>query len=192
MSTWMRTIAIGLVLGLTGMILAPSPAAAQSQDAERWFHLYVQQSFPKQTNTNLQIQQINDMFGVAFDDWDDMVNLSVGAKLLWRVGRRWNLGVEVDGSFGQVDGEATVDSGIAGPATLKFVQKYALFANAMAMAGDCIGLALRSVFGGTATDPGHRATHHRSHGYNVVHDTLASVATVHREPRWMTLPRRKS
>ncbi len=134
MSIWTRTMTMAAILGVVGMVLTAPPAAAQQQGTERWFHLYVQQSFPKQTNTNLQIQEINDTFGVSFDDWDDMTNLSVGAKLLWRVARRWNLGVEVDGSFGQIDGEATVDSGVAGPADLKFVQKYSIFTNVMACA----------------------------------------------------------
>jgi len=110
-------------------LAAALPAAA----AERSFDLYVQEAFPKQTRTNAQIAEINRAFGVDFDDWDDVHNLSLGAKLLWRAAPRWRVGLELDWSRGEVDGEATVDTA-AGPARLEFEQRYSIFADLLAAA----------------------------------------------------------
>lgn len=111
------------------LALAALPAAA----VERSFDLYVQEAFPKQTRTNAQIAEINRTFGTDFDDWDDVHNLSLGAKLLWRAAPRWRIGVELDWSQGEVDGEATVDTP-AGPARLEFEQRYSIYADLLAAA----------------------------------------------------------
>ena len=78
--------------------LALVAAAAPSGAVEKSFDLYLQEAFPKQTRTNAQIAEINAAFGTDFDDWDDVHNLSLGAKLLWRVAPRWPLSPA--GAFG--------------------------------------------------------------------------------------------
>ena len=107
-----------------------APAVAQAQGGDRWFNVYLQQSFPRQTTTNAQIDEINGMFGTSFDTWDDMVNLSLGLQTFWRVRPYLRMGVELDLSQGQIDGEATVDT-LAGPARLKFIQRYSLFTSVL-------------------------------------------------------------
>jgi hypothetical protein len=119
----------GLAVVLVAWLLAPGVALGQ----QRNFTFYVQQSFPKQTRTNQQIDQINQMFGTDFDTWDDVVNLSVGGQLFWPVSERWKVGVELDYSRGAIDGTATVATE-AGPARLKFEQKYSVFTNVLAVA----------------------------------------------------------
>ncbi len=122
------------VIVATVAVVAVALSASGQERRERWWHLYLQQSFPKQTTTNDQIEQINRTFGVNFDTWDDVVNLSVGTQLFWRVSPHLKVGGEFDFSAGQIDGEATIDLGAAGPARLTFVQKYTIYANLMAAA----------------------------------------------------------
>lgn len=130
-----------LAIALAAVALA-APALAQTADGEWYGILYLQQSFPKQTNTNLQIEQINQMFGVDFDTWDDVPNLNLGLQALKRVSPRWRVGLQVDYSSGSVKGDATVDTaGLAflgipdvGPATLSFEQKYSTYADLYAIA----------------------------------------------------------
>lgn len=122
----------GLPILLAGVLLAP--AAARAAEPGGWStSFYVQQAFPKQTRTNAQIEQINDTFGVDFDTWDDIANLSLGAKLFKRVAPAWLVGAELDWSAGGIDGEATIPTE-AGPARLAFEQTYSVFANLMAAA----------------------------------------------------------
>ena len=128
-STGTAVVALALAL----LFVAPS-ASAQGAEPAYWWTLYLQQSFPKQTNTNAQIDMINDMFGSDFDTWDDIVNLSVGTQLFRQVSPRWKLGVELDVSMGQLDGESMFDTGVAGRADLKFVQKYSIYTNVLAVA----------------------------------------------------------
>jgi hypothetical protein len=109
------------------------PAASQTVDKEWYLTVYLQQSFPKQTNTNLQIEQINQMFGVDFDTWDDVPNLNLGVQLYKRVATHWKVGLQVDYSKGSVKGDATVDTE-AGPAMLSFEQKYSIYADLYATA----------------------------------------------------------
>jgi hypothetical protein len=110
-------------------ILLAGPAAR----AEWTLDLYLQEAFPKQTRTNEQIAEINRTFGVDFDDWDDVHNLSLGAQLLRDVGPRWRVGLELDYSQGEVSGVETVESP-AGPARLEFEQRYSSFADLLAAA----------------------------------------------------------
>lgn len=126
----MRRSAVAAVLA----VLVSTASLGAQEPGDRWWTLYLQRAWPKQTTANAQIEQINDLFGVDFDTWDDTTNLSLGTQLFWQVDRRWKVGVELDMSWGQIDGEATVATDFAGPANLKFVQKYALFANLMAAA----------------------------------------------------------
>jgi opacity protein-like surface antigen len=108
------------------LAIAGSVAAFAADPAPSYVTLYLQQSFPKQTVTNNQIQQINDMFGVNFDDWSDVTNLSVGAQYFKRVSPYWKVGVQLDYSAGSIKGDATIDTE-AGPATLSFEQRYDIY-----------------------------------------------------------------
>jgi len=107
-------------------------AAAQTAGGDWFATAYLQQSFPKQTNTNRQIEQINEMFGVDFDTWDDVPNLNLGLQLFRQVSPRWKVGLQVDYSAGAVDGVATVDTE-AGPARLAFEQEYSIYADVYAI-----------------------------------------------------------
>lgn len=119
-------------LASLGLVLA-SAGYAQAQDKPWWFTVYLQQSFPKQTNTNKQIQQINDTFGVHFEDWGDVANLNLGLQLFRQVSPYWKVGGQVDYSRGSISGKATIDTE-AGPARLAFEQKYSVYADVYAVA----------------------------------------------------------
>jgi opacity protein-like surface antigen len=102
-------------------------------DGNSSFTFYVQQSFPKQTRTNDQIKQINGMFGVHFDTWDDVANLSIGGQYFRKVDPNWQVGVEVDYSRGSISGRADVPTE-AGEAGLRFEQKYSVYSDLLAVA----------------------------------------------------------
>jgi hypothetical protein len=89
---------------------------------------YVQQSWPKQTETNRQIQDINATFGSAFKTWDDVANLNLGLQLFRDLDPHWKVGVELDYSRGKLGGTTTVDTP-AGPAALAFEQSFSVFAD---------------------------------------------------------------
>ncbi len=122
--------AIVLMLALFGA--ASTPPASASAGSGSWT-IYLQQAFPKQTRTNAQIEEINAVFGVDFDTWDDIANLSLGGKLFRRVDPAWLVGVEVDYSAGGLEGKTTIPTE-AGPARLAFEQTYSIFTNVMAVA----------------------------------------------------------
>jgi hypothetical protein len=129
-----RGVDAAVAVLLAVVVLAGATAAsAQGADWDGWWNVFVQQSFPKQTNTNEQIEQLNAMFGADLDTWDDVVNLSLGVQRFWKVGTHLRLGAELDLSQGQLDGEETVATE-AGPARLKLVQRYSVFANALVAA----------------------------------------------------------
>lgn len=113
-------------------VMAGVATGAAAGESDTFITVYLQQTFPKQTNTNQQIEQINDMFGVSFDTWDDIANLSLGGHYFWQVAPRWKIGVEFDYSRGGIDGRATVDTE-AGPATLAFEQKYSIYTDVLAV-----------------------------------------------------------
>lgn len=119
-----------LTLGLLGWSL---PARAQAEPGPWSTTVYLQQSWPKQTETNQQIKDINAMFGSSFKTWDDVANLNLGVKVFRDLNPRWKVGVELDYSQGKIDGTAAVDT-LAGPATLAFEQKYTVFADLLAVA----------------------------------------------------------
>ncbi len=112
--------------------LGGAPAYA-ANPAPWYFTFYLQQSYPTQTNTNLQIQQINQMFGSEFEDWSDVANLSVGTQLFRRVSPYWKVGVQLDYSAGAIKGNATVATE-AGPANLAFEQRYDTYFDVYAVA----------------------------------------------------------
>jgi len=97
--------------------------------AQEWtVNLYLQQSFPKQTQTNQQIAEINQTFGASFEDWSDITNLSVGTQLLRRLSERWKIGLELDYSRGEISGHSTISTE-AGPADLAFRQRYSTYSD---------------------------------------------------------------
>ncbi len=117
----------GFFLAVPAALLVAAVCGAQPDRA--WYvTLYLQEGFPKQTNTNKQIQLINDTFGVHFNDWSEVHNLSLGAQLFRRVSPYWKLGVQVDYSAGSIEGKATVPTE-AGPARLAFEQRYDVYAD---------------------------------------------------------------
>jgi hypothetical protein len=123
--------ALAGVLALALGLVAPGAAGAQE---EGWSAtVYLQEAFPKQTRTNAQIEQINQTFGSRFETWDDVHNISLGAKVFRRAATRWWVGIEGDWSAGSISGNARVDTP-AGPATLKFEQRYSVYADLMAAA----------------------------------------------------------
>lgn len=110
------------------------PAAPAAADDTGWTAVVlIQEAFPKQSVTNEQIELINDTFGVDFDTWDDVHNLSLGVKLFRHLTPRWHVGFEADWSAGGIDGVATIPTE-AGPAELAFEQNYSVYADLMAAA----------------------------------------------------------
>jgi hypothetical protein len=118
---------------LACLAVAGSAPASAGDPAPSYFTFYLQQSFPKQTNTNNQIQQINDMFGTNFNDWSDVTNLSIGAQYFKRVSPYWKVGAQLDYSQGSIKGDATIPTE-AGPATLSFEQRYNTYFDVYAVA----------------------------------------------------------
>lgn len=119
---WM---AVAAAMSLAGAEMAPA--------GDAFVTVYLQQSFPKQTTTNKQIEQINQTFGVNFDTWDDVANLSLGGHFFRQASPTWKVGVEFDISRGGIDGAATVATE-AGPARLRFEQTYSIYTDLMAIA----------------------------------------------------------
>lgn len=115
-------------------LLAGLPAQGQEAPGPWSATGYLQQSWPKQTETNRQItQDINGTFGSHFQTWDDIANLSLGGHLFRELTPQWKVGLEFDYSSGRIRGAETVDT-LAGPATLAFEQKYSLYADLLAVA----------------------------------------------------------
>lgn len=114
-----------LAAGLLAALAAPALLAGEPEKPF-YLTLYLQQSWPKQTNTNNQIQEINTAFGTHFDDWSDIANLSLGLQLFHRVSPCWKVGIQLDYSQGSISGKATVPTQ-AGPAQLAFEQRYNVY-----------------------------------------------------------------
>lgn len=117
------------------LVLAATLAAGAAPvwAAETTVNLYLQEAFPKQTRSNAQIGEINELLGTSFEDWSDIHNLSLGAQFLRRVSPAWKVGVEVDYSQGEVSGAETVAT-LAGPARAEFEQRYSTFVDLLAAA----------------------------------------------------------
>lgn len=120
---------------LGGALLFAGAPPALAQSSEPWaLTVYVQQSFPKQTTTNQQIdEQINQAFGVNFNTWDDIANLSVGTQLFRKIHPRLEVGLEFDYSRGGLHSNASIPTP-AGPASLEFAQTYGVYTNVLAVA----------------------------------------------------------
>lgn len=121
------------MLPVVMMVLCALPTWAQQAPGPWSATLYLQQSWPKQTETNRQIQDINSTFGSGFKTWADVANLNVGLQQLRELSPRWKVGVELDYSRGKVRGLQVVDTP-AGPAQLAFEQEYTLYADLIALA----------------------------------------------------------
>jgi hypothetical protein len=117
---------------LAGSLALAAPLAAEDSHPI-WCTVYLQQAFPKQTRTNAQIQEINQMFGTHFDTWDDIANLSIGTQLYFQLSPRWKVGAELDYSRGGISGSGSVPTE-AGPASITFEQKYSVYADLLAIA----------------------------------------------------------
>ena len=112
---------------LVGSFASIGTVARAGDDAHPYyFTVYLQQSWPKQTATNAQIQQINQMFSANFDDWSDVANLSLGLQLFKRVSPHWKVGLQLDYSQGAIKGSSTVPTE-AGDARLSFEQRYSTY-----------------------------------------------------------------
>ena len=120
---------------LVAMVVMAAAASAYAEDpAGDWYAtFYLQQSFPKQTATNAQIQSINGSFGTSFEDWSDVRNLNLGLQLFRRLSPHWKVGVQVDYSRGSIGGTQSVTTA-AGPAQLYFSQEYGTYADLYLMA----------------------------------------------------------
>ncbi|WP_257311856.1 outer membrane protein [Geothrix fuzhouensis] len=122
----LRLPASGLLA--VGLFLGGTTARAQVEWNPWTATVYVQQSWPKQTETNRQIKDINAAMGSSFKTWDDVANLNLGLQVYRDLHPLWKAGVELDYSRGKIDGTSTVDTP-AGPATLRFEQKYSVYAD---------------------------------------------------------------
>ncbi|MCE1203593.1 MAG: hypothetical protein LWW79_03195 [Holophagaceae bacterium] len=125
---WLRLRLIQAAFGLLGL-----SAWAQEASSPWSMTAYLQQSWPKQTETNRQIREINTAFGASFRTWDDVPNLNLGLHVFRELNPRWKLGLGLDYSRGKVDGAATVATH-AGPATLSFKQEYSIYADLFLLA----------------------------------------------------------
>lgn len=126
-----------LLVSVVGMLATVLPVAAQPTEPVWSVTGYLQQSWPKQTETNRQIEQdINGGLGTHFKTWDDVSNLNLGLIALRTVAPGWKVGLEVDYSQGQIDGKEGVDlSGLGlGPGSVSFKQRYSIYADLMALA----------------------------------------------------------
>ena len=116
-----------------GLLLGGLPAWTQEGPKPWAATFYLQQSWPKQTEANRQIKDINAAFGSTFKTWDDVANLNLGLQVFRELDARWKLGLELDYSRGRISGAQSVDT-MAGPATLAFEQKYTIYADVMVVA----------------------------------------------------------
>ncbi|HEY3400792.1 MAG TPA: hypothetical protein VGK03_09195 [Geothrix sp.] len=132
----MTTRSVRLRLPASGLLAAGlflGGATARAQEANPWTATaYLQQSWPKQTETNRQIKDINAALGSSFKTWDDVANLNLGVQVFRDLDPRWKVGLELDYSRGKIDGTATMDT-LAGPATLAFEQKYSVYADLLVL-----------------------------------------------------------
>jgi hypothetical protein len=125
-----------LLLLVTGLGVAAGPLGAQSAGPEWSLTGYLQQSWPRQTETNRQIKvDINGGLGTHFKTWDDVANLNVGVIGLRQVAPGWRLGVQVDYSQGKLHGQEPVDLSALGlgPGSVRFEQRYGTYADLLAM-----------------------------------------------------------
>ncbi len=127
-SARLRLPACGLLAASFFLLGAP----ARAQEAPWTMTAYIQQSWPKQTETNRQIQDINAAMGTSFKTWDDVANLNLGVQAFRDLDPHWKVGLELDYSRGKITGSAVVDTP-AGPATLAFEQKYTVYADLLAL-----------------------------------------------------------
>ncbi len=126
--------ALPCLLTLACALVAPVPAAAQDASRPWSATVYLQQSWPKQTETNRQIKQdINGSLGTSFQTWDDVANGNLGLLVFRTVAPKWKAGFELDYSQGGISGrQGLADFGL-GPGNVAFEQKYSVYADLLAM-----------------------------------------------------------
>lgn len=108
---------------LTGLVALSLAGSAQAQNPKTTVVGYWQQSFPKQTVTNQQIEDINVAFGTNFPTWKDKVNGNIGVIFLRDVTTNFRAGAQFDYSQGSISGEEIIETP-AGPAIATFKQSY--------------------------------------------------------------------
>lgn len=130
----MSSARLRLRLVQAGVCLLGLSLPTRAQDGSPWsMTAYLQQSWPKQTETNRQIREINATFGAAFRTWDGVPNLNLGLQLFRELDPKWKVGLGLDWSRGKIDGTTTVDTP-AGAATLAFKQEYSIYADFFVLA----------------------------------------------------------
>ncbi|HJV49071.1 MAG TPA: hypothetical protein VJ549_07330 [Geothrix sp.] len=137
----MTTRSVRLRLPASGLfaagLLLGSPLAAQEAPTFWSATAYLQQSWPKQTETNRQIKEINAALGSSFQTWDDVTNLNLGVQAFRDLDPHWKVGLEWDVSKGRIHGTSTatlVTIAPQDPVTYAFEQKYSLYTDLLAVA----------------------------------------------------------
>jgi hypothetical protein len=91
---------------------------------------YLQQGWPKNTNTNQQIRDnINAPFGTHFETWDDVPNVNLGLLALRTVAPKWKVGLEADWSSGSIGGTQQAQDFGLGPGSVYLKEKYQTYAD---------------------------------------------------------------
>ncbi|MDR3673651.1 MAG: hypothetical protein P4L36_22600 [Holophaga sp.] len=91
---------------------------------------YLQQGWPKNTNTNRQIHDdINTPFGTHFETWKDVPNVNLGILALRKVAPKWKVGLEGDWSSGSIGGTQTAQDFGYGPGSIYLKEKYQTYAD---------------------------------------------------------------
>lgn len=117
---------------LVASLLLAVPGWAQEAPGPWRLTAYLQQSWPKQTETNRQIREdINGGLGTSFKTWDDVANLNLGVVAYRTLSPVWSLGLEVDYSTGGLKGREDVNSPLLGPGAVAFEQHYSVYADAL-------------------------------------------------------------
>jgi hypothetical protein len=113
------------IAALTALYMAtPAMAQTNAPDTSNWNVVgYFQQSFPKQTKTNDQIDDLNSQFGTGFPTWDDTLNGNIGVFVLRTITRKLSAGVQFDYSAGRIGGREVVVTDL-GDADIEFEQRY--------------------------------------------------------------------
>ncbi|GLH73953.1 hypothetical protein GETHLI_24550 [Geothrix limicola] len=137
----MTTRSVRLPLPASGLLAAGlflgAPLTAQEAPGPWSATIYLQQSWPKQTETNRQIKDINAALGSSFKTWDDVANLNLGLQVFRDLDPHWKVGLEWDVSKGRIHGTSTttfVTIAPQDPVTYAFEQKYTLYTDLLAVA----------------------------------------------------------
>jgi len=112
------------------LVTLPFPALAQQVEPVWSVVGYLQQGWPKNTETNGQIRnQINPSLGTHYGTWSDTPNVNLGALVLRTVSPRWKVGMEADWSSGSIGGNQSGQSEALGSGSVYFKEKYKTYAD---------------------------------------------------------------